>query len=296
VSETPGIDAGLSRAQALALVAEKLARAGIEEARGDARALLLSAAGLAHADFVLAPEAPLGAGAARLLAEFAARRAAREPVSRILGTRGFWTLDLGVAPGVLDPRADTETLVELTLELLRARRDDALSILDLGTGSGAILCALLTEFPRARAIAVDLSWSACAAATANLARCGVRERACVLRGRWAEAIASRFDLVVSNPPYVRAGDIAGLDPEVSRHDPALALDGGADGLDCYREIAHDLPRLLAANGVALFEIGADQREAVAALLTGAGLDIAATRRDSGGRERIVAARRAPSLP
>ncbi len=106
----------------------------------------------------------------------------------------------------------------------------------------------------------------------------------------------RFDLVVSNPPYVRGGDIAGLDPEVALHDPALALDGGADGLDCYREIARDLPRLLAANGVAVLEIGADQREAVAALLTGAGLDIAATRRDAGGRERVVAGRRASSLP
>ena len=296
MSEAPGIDGQLSRAQALALVAEKLARAGVAEARGDARALLLAAAGLAHAEYVLAPETPLGAAAARRLADFTGRRAAREPVARILGTRGFWTLDLGVTPGVLDPRPDTETLVELALELLRARRDDALSILDLGTGSGAIICALLTEFPRARAIATDLSGSACAAAAANLARCHLSERASVLRGRWAAAIDSTFDLVVSNPPYVRGGDIAGLDPEVARHDPALALDGGADGLDCYREIAHDLPRLLAANGVALFEIGADQREAVAALLTGAGLDIAATRRDSGGRERAVAARRAASLP
>lgn len=290
------LDGRLSRARALARIAETLARAGVVEARSDARALLLAAAGLAHADYVLAPEAPLDQEAARRLEVFAARRAAREPLSRILGTRGFWTLELRVEPDVLDPRADTETLVELALALLSARRGDALSILDLGTGSGAILCALLAEFPRARAIAVDLSWPACRSASANLSRCGLGARASVVRGRWAEAIDSTFDLVVSNPPYVRSGDIAGLDPEVALHDPSLALDGGADGLDCYRQIASQLPRLLGRAGVALLEIGASQAKAVAELLTDAGLAIAATRADTGGRERAIAARRAQSSP
>jgi release factor glutamine methyltransferase len=286
----------LTRAQAIATVADCLEAAGIGEAQDDARALLRAAAGLTRLELALAPRAPLSQEEARALSRYAARRAAREPVSRIVGERGFWTLDLAVAPDVLDPRPDTETLVETALRLVAERRDAPLSILDLGAGSGAIVCALLSELPAARAVAVDLSVQACAATAANLARCGLAGRASVVRGRWAEALQARFDLVVSNPPYVRTGDIEGLEPEVRLHDPALALDGGADGLDCYREIIGDLPRLLAEDAVILFEVGFDQAASVAELLGAQDFNIERVTRDVGGHERVVAARFSPPRP
>lgn len=279
-----------TRAQALERVARMLEQSGVEDARRDARALLLAAEEIAPAALLLEPHARLSPAARRRLDDFASRRAAREPVSRILGERGFWTQDLVVAPQVLDPRADTETLIALALDLLRDRRGEALTILELGAGSGAIVCALLSEFSRARAVAVDISDYACAATASNVARCGVASRTMILRGRWAQALEARFDLVVSNPPYVASAEIATLAPEVRLHDPRLALDGGADGLACYREIFADLPRLLAPRGLALFEFGAGQAPEIAALLAAAGLEIAEIRRDFAGLERAVAAR------
>jgi release factor glutamine methyltransferase len=284
----------LPRREALARVIGDLRAAGLpaDEAQADARALLFAAARLSHADYVMSPEGLLLAEDAARLAYFAARRAAREPVSRILGTRGFWTLDLAVAEDVLDPRADTETLVEAALEQLGARRREPLAILDLGSGSGAILCALLAESPLAVGIAVDLSERACAATRANIARCGLDARAFVLRGRWGRALSARFDLIVSNPPYIPSADIAGLAPEVRDHDPKLALDGGADGLDAYREIARAAPRLLAAEGLLALEFGIGQANDVTDILRDAGLAPIALRRDCGGRERAIVARRA----
>lgn len=280
-----------SRAEALARVAAALTESGVEtqEAQDDARALLRAAARLSRLDLALSPETSLTTNEAERLWNYAARRAAREPVSRILGARGFWTLDLTVAPDVLDPRADTETLVETALGLIEDH-NAPLAVLDLGAGSGAILCALLSELPQASGVAVDLSAAACAATRENLARCGLSQRAQVLRGRWGTPLASRFDVIVSNPPYVRAGDIATLDPEVRLHDPRLALDGGADGLDCYREIVGDLRRLLAPGGLVAFEVGFDQAASVAALLQAENLEIAGFARDAGGRDRVVAAR------
>jgi release factor glutamine methyltransferase len=280
-----------SRAEALSRVAAALTESGVEtqEAQDDARALLRAAARLSRLDLALSPETSLTTNEAERLWNYAARRAAREPVSRILGARGFWTLDLTVAPDVLDPRADTETLVETALDLIEDH-NAPLAVLDLGAGSGAILCALLSELPQASGVAVDLSAAACAATRENLARCGLSQRAQVLRGRWGTPLASRFDVIVSNPPYVRAGDIATLDPEVRLHDPRLALDGGADGLDCYREIVGDLRRLLAPGGLVAFEVGFDQAASVAALLQAENLEIAGFARDAGGRDRVVAAR------
>lgn len=280
-----------TRAAALDAVAALLARCGVEDARRDARALLLAAGGFTAAELLLDPAAKLGAAACARLRDYALRRAAREPVSRILGERGFWTQELLVAPRVLDPRPDTETLIELSLELMGERRRDPLRILDLGVGSGAILCALLAELPEARAIGVDLSAAACAAAAVNLSRCGFARRASILRGRWADALAARFDLIVSNPPYIASGELDGLEPEVRLHDPRLALDGGADGLDCYREIAEQLPRLLAPSGAAVLEAGDGQARSLVALLAEKGLAPAGIRKDAGGRERAVAARR-----
>ncbi len=282
---------GEPREKALARLARFLEASGVEEAREDARLLLFDACGLTHADYLLSPEAPLGEAAATLLADRAARRAAREPASRILATRGFWTLDLAVFPDVLDPRPDTESVVALALSLVAARRNEAMRLLDLGSGSGALLCALLAELPQAFGVAIDLSQQALQATRTNLARCGLSARAAILQGLWGGSLGSTFDLVVSNPPYVKSDEIDRLSPEVRLHDPRPALDGGVDGLSAIREIAADLPRLLAPGGGVVLEVGLGQARETAALLAAAGLENAGTRRDAGGRERAVAARR-----
>ena len=278
-----------TRAQALTALTQQFDAAGVDTAAEDARLLLRAACSLSRLELATAPEVVLTDAQESQLASYATRRAHHEPVSRILGARGFWTLDLTVVPDVLDPRADTETLVETALRLCRDAPPK--TILDLGSGSGAIICALLSEWPQARAIAVDLSPHACRATTQNLSRCNLSDRALVLRGRWGEALgAGPFDLIVSNPPYIATGDLAGLDPDVRLYDPALALDGGADGLDAYRAIAGDLKRLAAPGAHALFEVGAGQAGEVATLLAAQGLTPAGVVRDLGGHERVVAAR------
>jgi release factor glutamine methyltransferase len=286
--------AGRTRAQALSALVEAFAAAGVDAPSDDARLLLRAACGLSRLDLATAPDASLSEADEIRLASYAARRANREPVSRILGARGFWSLDLAVTSEVLDPRADTETLIATALRLYRDAPPEM--ILDLGSGSGAIVCALLCEWPQARAVAVDLSPHACRATLQNLVMNKLADRARVVRGRWGDALAAgRFDLIVSNPPYIASGDLAGLDPEVRLYDPALALDGGPDGLDAYRAIVRDLIRLAAPGAHMLFEVGAGQAGDVAALLTAQGLIPVGVDRDLGGRERVVAAR-SPSGP
>lgn len=254
----------------------------------EARMLVCAAAGVGRLDFLRDPERRLDARSARSLEEMAARRLEREPVSRIIGRRGFWSLDLEVAPGVLDPRADTETVVEAAVRLLIKRRDDPLRIIDLGTGSGAILCALLKEFPAATGVGLDASPDACAAARRNLTRCGLDSRADVIAGSWEHAVAGRFDLVASNPPYVESEVIPVLDPEVNRHDPILALDGGVDGLDAYRSIAMRLGDWMLPRAVVVFETGSAQAPAVTKIMTGHGFRPEGLWRDLGGNDRVVA--------
>jgi release factor glutamine methyltransferase len=220
-----------------------------------------------------------------LLGALAARRLAGEPIDRVLGRRGFWTLDLCVTPAVLSPRSDTETVVRAALR----HAPDADTILDLGTGSGAILLALLAELAEAAGVGVDLSGAALDVARANASRNGLADRAAFLQGGWDAAIGRRFDLVVSNPPYIPTAEIVGLDREVRDHDPHMALDGGADGLTCYREIVLLLPRLLTPGGIAVLEIGFGQGDAVAALAEAAGLAVVETRPDLGGAPRAVVA-------
>jgi release factor glutamine methyltransferase len=265
--------------------------AGIPEAAFDARLLLCDAAGLSQAQLAADPDVTLDAAAVRRLESHARRRIAREPVTRILGRRGFWTLDLDVIPGVLDPRPDSETLVEAALAAIGPGNSRALRILDLGSGSGALIGALLDTLPAATGVAVDLSPHACAATHANLMKLGLMRRAEVRHGDWAAALPGPYDLVVSNPPYIASADIDGLDPEVRDHDPRLALDGGADGLDAYRAIACLLPELLAPGGIVVLEIGLGQAASVAALLEGAGMTVEAPRRDLGGLERVLIGRR-----
>jgi release factor glutamine methyltransferase len=257
--------------------------------------LLCEAAGIDHAALVRDPDARLGEDAAARLHAFVERRLAREPVSRILGRREFWGLSLRISPDVLDPRADTETLVAAALETLRDRRGDPLRILDLGTGSGALLCACLSEFPRAFGIGIDRSEAACRIARENLSRCGFAARGAIVCGEWADALGQdtlgqAFDLVVSNPPYIRSADIASLAPEVRDYDPRGALDGGPDGLSAYRDIAGDLARLCAPGGAAIVETGFDTAEAAAACFRAAGWTTS-LRRDLEDQPRALLLRR-----
>jgi release factor glutamine methyltransferase len=286
-----GLTPQTSRRQAMRLLAEAFTRAGIDDATIDARLLLCAAAGFDHSALIRDPDLPIEEEAAELALTMAKRRLAREPVSRILGERSFWSFDLLVTPAVLDPRPDTETVVDGALEVLAERQGGALSILDLGTGSGALLCALLDVFPQAQGVGVDISKEACAVARENLSRCELAPRGQVRQGSWEAGGPGPYDLVVSNPPYIETAALAGLDPEVRLYDPALALDGGPDGLTAYRDICALLPGLVAPGGFAIFEVGQGQAEAVTALLSSRGFADVRAKRDLAGVERAVMGQR-----
>ena len=279
--------AGLRLGEALADARARLAAAGIEGAAADSRALMRHALGLADRAPPLDEDRALAPDELRAFEAAVMRRLVREPVSRIRGRRGFWRRELALGPATLDPRPDTETLVEAALERLAGLRDRPLRLLDLGAGTGAIAIALLDELPAAFAVLVDRAEAAARIARDNLAACGLADRAGVVVGDWGAALTGGFDVVVSNPPYVRGGDIAGLDPDVRDHDPRLALDGGPDGFDAYRAIFADLPRLLAPGGFAVVELGAGQAGEARALAREAGLEVGGVRRDLGGIERAL---------
>lgn len=272
----------------LAAAAERLAAAGVAEPSREARLLLAAASGLRPLDILAHPHAPLSADARTRFEAFVARRAAREPFAYIIGRKGFWTLELAVSRAVLTPRPETEHVVEAGLAALAG--DRPARILDLGTGSGAILLALLAERPAAWGLGVDRSEAALGAAAGNARTLGLASRCALVCADWAAPLAGRFDLVVANPPYVATADIAELAPEIRDHEPRLALDGGPDGLAAYRRIASAMPQLLVPGGTCAFEVGAGQAEAVAALLAKAGLVDLSTRLDLGGIPRVVTAR------
>jgi len=284
----PAMPPMTTRAAALAALTEAM-RGRFDEPEREARLLLCAAGGFAMVDLLVAPEAPLGEAAARVAAA-ARRRLAGEPLSRILGRREFWSLEFALSSDALDPRPETETIVEAALAALASRRTEPLRVLDLGVGSGALLCALLSELRAARGLGVDLSEGAAATARANVAALGFGDRAEVRVGDWATGIDGPFDLIVANPPYVRSDDIALLARETRDHDPRLALDGGADGLDAYRALAPEIARLIAPIGWFFFEVGAGQAAAVAAIAGAAGLAEIVTRRDLAGIERVVGGR------
>jgi len=262
-----------------------LADAGIDSAALDARVLLGAGLDVAPGALVAMAARALSPAEADAFGQLIRGRAGRRPVSRLLGRRGFWTLELELDDAVLDPRPDSETLVEAVL----ARRPDRrpLSVLDLGVGSGCLLLSLLHELPGAWGVGVDLSAAAIACARANAARLGFGDRAVFLVGNWAAALTRRFDIVVCNPPYIGRVEIDGLQPEVRDHDPHLALDGGVDGLDCFRAIAMELPSILASEGVAVVECGAGQARQAADIFTEAGLLISELRRDLAGVPRCL---------
>lgn len=263
------------------------ARIGGETPRLDAEVLLAHHLGLSRGALLLKSHEIVDTGDFDTLVS---RRAAGEPVAHITGSREFWSLDLLVTPDVLIPRPDTETLVEVALRLLP--RPPA-HILDLGTGSGALLLACLSQWPQATGIGIDASPAAVAVAQANARRTGLADRATLRCGNWGEGLAERFDLILSNPPYIAVDEP--LSDEVRCHEPASALFAGADGLDDYRRILPQLPGLLAPDGLAVLEIGHRQGAAVLALASATGL-FATLHPDLAGRDRCVALQRAPFQP
>jgi len=262
----------------------RLGAAGVPDAPRDARRLLAHALGVAPDRLTLHLADPVAPDALARFGALIAARAARRPVSHLIGQRQFWGRSFAVGPDVLDPRPETETLVALALAEPFAR------VLDLGTGSGCILLSLLADRPQATGLGVDLSPAALAIAGANAARLGVAARATVAVSDWCAGVGGLFDLIVSNPPYIAAAEMPHLAPEVRDHEPRMALTDGADGLTAYRIIAAQAPAHLAPGGRLLVEIGPTQGPAVVALLQAAGLSAASIHPDLDGRDRVVSAR------
>lgn len=281
------LEASTARSDALASLEETFEVCGIENPGREARLSLCAASGVSPAALIVDPHEPLGPAAPRVQ-EFAIRRAASEPLSRILGKREFWGLSLAIAPHVLDPRPETETIVEAALSIFSDRRHEALRILDLGVGSGALLCALLTEFGAGHGIGVDLSADAADVARGNLKECGLSSRSDIRVGDWTQGLDGRFDLIVSNPPYIATGDLPGLPREVRDFDPQLALDGGRDGLAAYRRILPESRRLLAPRGWLLAELGATQAADVTAIAGQCGFSDVTLYQDLAGFDRVLA--------
>ena len=256
----------------------------------DARLLVEAASGASRADIIADPHRALDAAQRTTLDAYLERRARLEPISHILGVKGFWKIMLRVTPDVLTPRPDSETVLDAVLPLMP--EDRRLRVLDLGVGSGAILLAILAERPAAIGLGVDVSEEALAVARENAANLGLAGRVALLRGDWTAGLEpASFDVVVSNPPYVPTNDIGGLDPEVRDHEPRLALDGGVDGLDAYRQLAPAILEVLKPDGLFAVEIGLGQRDAVEGLFRQAGaVDLRAVQ-DLGARDRVVVGRR-----
>jgi release factor glutamine methyltransferase len=270
--------------------------ATIDSAELDARVLVGSVLGLDLTGVIAAAARLLTADEAARLEDYARRRLAGEPVARIIGVKEFWGLPLLISPATLVPRPDTETVVEAALEILPAesRGGHVIRIADLGTGSGAILLALLSELPDAFGVGTDISVAALRTARANATDLGFASRAAFVACDYAAALSGPFDLMVSNPPYIRSADIAALDAEVREHDPHRALDGGVDGLDVYRLIVPEAARLLKPGGALIVEVGRGQSGEVEELIAAAGLMPGdAPKSDLAGIRRAVLGRKLP---
>jgi release factor glutamine methyltransferase len=281
--------AGITLAAKRQALTETLRQAGIDSPDADARLLIGHALGLDRTALMTNSDRALRADDVAAIDALAARRLQHEPVSRILGRKEFWSLSLDVSDAVLVPRPETETVVEAALEFIGGARLKPLRLLDIGTGSGALLLALLTELSNATGIATDISPAAIAVARVNAGRLGLAERCGFVVCNIADGVTGPFDLIVSNPPYIAHAEIATLDPDVRDYDPALALDGGKDGLDAYRAIAAQAPHLLAPGGRLIVELGAGQEPAVSALFTKSGLTVEAARPDLAGIPRALGA-------
>jgi release factor glutamine methyltransferase len=277
-------------------LAARFKSGAIDSPELDARMLVGAALGLDLTGMIGAATRPVTAAEAARLEDFAGRRLKGEPVARILGSREFWGLPLQLSAATLVPRPDTETVVALALQMLRAGPGaDRPRIVDLGTGSGAILLALLSELPDAMGVGTDISTAALRTARANARNLGLARRAAFVACDYASALSGAFDLIVSNPPYIRSGEINDLASEVRDHDPLGALDGGSDGLDAYRALIPQAVRLLAPGGGLALEVGHDQGADVEQLMAAAGLTLRGPpRTDLAGIPRAVAGRKLPS--
>ena len=270
----------------------RLEAAGVPGPVIDARVLVEAACGVTRADIVGDPHRELSAGQVERLDAYLERRIRREPVSHILGRKGFWNIMLGVTADVLTPRPETEVIVDHALRLFP--EGGPFRILDLGVGSGAILLAILAERPAARGLGIDVSEEALAVARDNAARLGLADRIALVRGDWSGCLAgSEFDLVVSNPPYIASPVIETLDPEVRDYEPRIALDGGPDGLEAYRQLAPEILRMLRPGGRFLVEIGYDQRAAAESLFRAAGAMEVETLQDLSTHDRVVTGMKNP---
>lgn len=266
--------------------AQRLKQAGIDAALLEARHLLAFALGKRMSEVAGSADIDLTPAQEASFDKLLVRRATREPLQRLLGRWDFWSLELQMGEAGLIPRPDSETLIEAVLAH-HPDRSLPLRVLDLGTGTGCLLLAVLSEYPKASGLGIDIAPEAVALAADNAAGLGFEERASFRQGDWAFGVKERFDLVLSNPPYIPSSEIAGLEPEVACFEPLLALDGGADGLDAYRRIAGALPDLLAPGGLAVLELGAGQGASVAGLLDLAGLRVLGLRPDLSGIERAI---------
>lgn len=276
---------------ALAGARARLAEAGIETAALDARVLGAHAFGTSAEGLIRETAAPVPPDCGRRFAEHVARRARGEPVAYITGMREFWSLEFAVGPGCLIPRPDSEALLAALLETI-GRRSDICSVLDLGTGSGCLLLALLSELPGAYGVGIDKDDRALRIARENAARLGFGARASFLRGDWAAAVSGPFDLIIANPPYIPSADIDGLARDIRDFEPRVALDGGPDGLDAMRAVLRGAGRVLVPRGLAAMEFGPGQ----AAAVEGLAIDLAGLHRerlvtDLAGRARGIVFRR-----
>ncbi len=268
----------------LSAAQNRLAAAGVDNPALDARLLIAAALELDRVQLLTQNERTLTDKEEKKIEALISRRESREPVARILGLREFWGLLFGLNEATLEPRPDSEMLVETALSFIKTRPS---RLLDLGTGTGCLLLSLLHEWPEATGLGIDLAPRAIEQAQENAHRLGLEKRAAFRTGNWLEGLAETFDLIVSNPPYIPAGDIETLAPEVRQYDPLLALDGGKDGLAPYRYLIPLLPAFLNPNGSVFFEIGIGQAEAVASLLKETGFTDIFTKPDLGGIDRCV---------
>ncbi len=280
----------VSAGEAVRAATAELRRVGIGEAATlEARLLVAHALGVPKEAVLGHPEQGFDAPATKRLRGLLHRRLRREPISHLLESREFWSLPFRVTPATFDPRPDSETLIAAVLDHC-PDREATLRMLDLGTGSGCLLLALLSEFPHATGLGIDLSGSALSVAKSNASALGFQRRARFLRGDWGQAINEKFDLIVSNPPYVPGPEIDRLQPEIALYESRLALEGGVDGLACYRKLVPDLFRLLRPSGAVFLEVGDGQAETVVHILTQFGLEATKVQKDFCGVSRCVAGR------
>jgi release factor glutamine methyltransferase len=281
-----------TRGSLVAEAAAELSAAGFADARRQARRLISEALSITQSDLFGHPDRAIGDEQIGRVRVLLARMVAGEPLSRALAKREFWGLEFTLSADTLDPRPETETIVEAVLRR-KLNRHAPLHLLDLGTGTGCLLLALLHEFPRADGVAVDIAEGAVRTAARNAFLLGLADRARFFVGDWAAAVSSRFDAILANPPYVTSKAFALLPREVACHDPWRALDGGEDGLRSYREINEVVPRLLSPDGIMVSEVGAGQADAVAAIIQATDLVVDGIENDLAGIARCVVARLPP---